>query len=87
MSGIAALLIALVLLVVAIYSLLSYIRERRHSGLPSKKTNANCGIDIKGDSQKIPALICRDLIMIKNRLLMVYTPSGAYLRHSQWLSS
>lgn len=37
MSGIAALLIALVLLVVAIYSLLSYIRERRHSGLPSKK--------------------------------------------------
>ncbi|EPP5301970.1 small membrane protein [Klebsiella aerogenes] len=37
MSGIAALLIALVLLVVAIYSLLSYIRERHHSGLPSKK--------------------------------------------------
>ncbi|EKZ5283992.1 small membrane protein [Klebsiella aerogenes] len=37
MSGIAALLIALFLLVVAIYSLLSYIRERRHSGLPSKK--------------------------------------------------
>lgn len=37
MSGIAALLIALVLLVVAIYSLLSYIRERSHSGLPSKK--------------------------------------------------
>lgn len=56
MSGIAALLIALVLLVVAIYSLLSYIRERRHSGLPSKKTNANCGIDIKGDSQKNPRI-------------------------------
>lgn len=37
MSGIVALLMALVLLVIAIYSLVSYIRERRHSGLPSKK--------------------------------------------------
>lgn len=37
MSGIVALLMALVLLVIAIYSLVSYIRERRLSGLPSKK--------------------------------------------------
>lgn len=37
MSGIISLLMALVLLVVAVYSLISYIRERRHSGLPSKK--------------------------------------------------
>jgi hypothetical protein len=37
MSGIAALLIALVLLVVAIYSLLSYIRERllNHYEIPA----------------------------------------------------
>lgn len=37
MSGIAALVIVLVLLVVAIYSIISYIRERRRSTLPVKK--------------------------------------------------
>ncbi|MGE0970629.1 small membrane protein [Klebsiella sp. WOUb02] len=37
MSGIAVLIVALILLVIAIYNLISYVRERRQSNLPSKK--------------------------------------------------
>ncbi|EOF4704773.1 MULTISPECIES: small membrane protein [Klebsiella] len=38
MSGIAVLIVALILLVAAIYNLVSYFRDRRQSSLPSKKT-------------------------------------------------
>ncbi|WP_174508783.1 small membrane protein [Klebsiella oxytoca] len=37
MSGIFVLVVALILLVIAVYNLYSYIRERRHSSLPTKK--------------------------------------------------
>lgn len=37
MSGIAVLIVALILLIAAIYNLFSYARERRQSSLPSKK--------------------------------------------------
>ncbi|WP_434668826.1 small membrane protein [Klebsiella sp. B345] len=37
MSGIIALVAALILLVLAAYNLYSYIRDRRHSSLPTKK--------------------------------------------------
>ncbi|MEL0553203.1 MULTISPECIES: small membrane protein [Enterobacteriaceae] len=37
MSGIIVLVVALILLVLAVYNLYSYIRERRHSTLPTKK--------------------------------------------------
>jgi hypothetical protein len=37
MSGIAVLIVALKLLVIAVYNLISYVRERRQSSLPSKK--------------------------------------------------
>ncbi|HHG8774858.1 hypothetical protein EDF73_11042 [Raoultella sp. BIGb0138] len=38
MSGIIVLIVALILLVIAAYNLVSYIRERRQSSLPTKKT-------------------------------------------------
>ncbi|RFC99244.1 hypothetical protein C5Y17_021245 [Klebsiella pneumoniae subsp. pneumoniae] len=38
MSGIITLVIALILLVAAVYNLISYIRDRRSASLPSKKT-------------------------------------------------
>jgi len=38
MSGIITLVIALILLVAAVYNLISYIRDRRNASLPSKKT-------------------------------------------------
>ena len=38
MSGIAVLIVALILLIAAIYNLFSYVRERRQASLPSKKT-------------------------------------------------
>ncbi|MEW5284581.1 small membrane protein [Klebsiella michiganensis] len=38
MSGIALLILALILLIAAIYNLFSYVRERRQTNLPSKKT-------------------------------------------------
>ncbi|MGN2425504.1 small membrane protein [Klebsiella electrica] len=38
MSGIIVLIVALLLLVIAAYSLVSYIRDRRQSGLPIKKS-------------------------------------------------
>lgn len=37
MSGIIALVAALILLVLAVYNLYSYIRDHRHSSLPTKK--------------------------------------------------
>ncbi len=37
MSGIITLVIALILLVAAVYNLISYIRDRRSASLPSKK--------------------------------------------------
>ena len=37
MSGIAVLIVALILLIAAIYNLFSYVRERRQSSLPIKK--------------------------------------------------
>ncbi|HDX8873907.1 TPA: small membrane protein [Klebsiella oxytoca] len=37
MSGIAVLIVALILLIAAIYNLFSYVRERRQSSLSSKK--------------------------------------------------
>jgi uncharacterized protein YpuA (DUF1002 family) len=36
MSGIIVLIVALLLLVIAAYNLVSYIRDRRQSGLPTK---------------------------------------------------
>lgn len=36
MSGIAVLIVALILLIAAIYNLFSYVRERRQASLPSK---------------------------------------------------
>ncbi|MBZ7064773.1 small membrane protein [Klebsiella oxytoca] len=41
MSGIAVLIVALILLIAAIYNLFSYVRERRQSSLPSKKKNVS----------------------------------------------
>ncbi len=38
MSGIITLVISLILLVAAVYNLISYIRDRRSASLPSKKT-------------------------------------------------
>ena len=38
MSGIIVLIVALLLLVIAAYNLVSYIRDRRQSGLPTKKS-------------------------------------------------
>ncbi|WP_281114175.1 small membrane protein [Klebsiella pneumoniae] len=38
MSGIITLVIALILLVAAVYNLISYNRDRRSASLPSKKT-------------------------------------------------
>lgn len=38
MSGIAVLIVALILLIAAIYNIFSYVRERRQASLPSKKT-------------------------------------------------
>ncbi|WP_411195656.1 small membrane protein [Raoultella planticola] len=38
MSGIIVLIVALLLLVIATYNLVSYIRDRRQSGLPTKKS-------------------------------------------------
>ncbi|QGN37973.1 small membrane protein [Klebsiella oxytoca] len=38
MSGIALLIVALILLATAAYNLFTYVRERRQSTLPSKKT-------------------------------------------------
>ena len=38
MSGIAVLIVALILLIAAIYNLFSYVRERRQPSLPRKKT-------------------------------------------------
>ena len=38
MSGIITLVIALILLVAAVYNLIPYIRDRRSASLPSKKT-------------------------------------------------
>ncbi len=40
MSGIITLVIALILLVAAVYNLISYIRDRRSASLPSKKNQA-----------------------------------------------
>jgi septation ring formation regulator EzrA len=38
MSGIIVLIVALLLLVIAAYNLVSYIRDRRQSELPTKKS-------------------------------------------------
>ncbi|YAZ33572.1 small membrane protein [Klebsiella pneumoniae] len=38
MSGIITLVIALILLVAAVYNIIYYIRDRRSASLPSKKT-------------------------------------------------
>ncbi|EMM2469031.1 small membrane protein [Raoultella ornithinolytica] len=38
MSGIIVLIVALLLLVIAAYNLVSYIHDRRQSGLPTKKS-------------------------------------------------
>lgn len=38
MSGIITLVISLILLVAAVYNLISYIRDRCSASLPSKKT-------------------------------------------------
>lgn len=42
MSGIAVLIVALILLIAAIYNLFSNVRERRQSSLPSKKKTLAC---------------------------------------------
>jgi sorbitol-specific phosphotransferase system component IIC len=41
MSGIITLVIALILLVAAVYNLISYIRDRRSASLPSKNQTLN----------------------------------------------
>ncbi|WP_434641363.1 small membrane protein [Klebsiella sp. I138] len=38
MSGIIVLIVAFILLVIAAYNLVSYIRDRRQSSLPTKKS-------------------------------------------------
>ncbi|MBZ6975453.1 small membrane protein [Klebsiella grimontii] len=38
MSGIAVLIVALILLIAAIYNVLSYVRELQQASLPRKKT-------------------------------------------------
>ncbi len=43
MSGIITLVIALILLVAAVYNLISYIRDRRSASLPSKNQALNGG--------------------------------------------
>ncbi len=110
MSGIITLVIALILLVAAVYNLISYIRDRRSASLPSKNQALNGGqtmrflMAIRSSSRdaagikKPPANRQRPVSGREPRRCRLTrrarsaqgdwrTPSGAYLRHSHWLSS
>ena len=110
MSGIITLVIALILLVAAVYNLISYIRDRRSDSLPSKKTTRRMAasdafpdghsvfIPRCGGHKKAPANRQRPVYGREPRRCRLTrrarraqgdwrTPSGAYLRHSHWLSS
>lgn len=107
MSGIITLVIALILLVAAVYNLISYIRDRRSASLPSKKKwrpddafpdGHSVFIPRCGGHKKAPANRQRPVSGREPRRCRLTrrarraqgdwrTPSGAYLRHSHWLSS